>query len=191
MKNPEMLREATDKVLFGLTADDSLKQRILQNAASGRNSSSRRFFSPVPAFCAVIAMLLITVGVLNNLRPVDPAASVEMNVFSAGSVDISPSPDSEVSVLPAGFVSENVTSVEMSGYKPVTDPQECAALIAALEESELSAESVDAESAGSVVIHSSDGSSYRFDVCEPYLLSDGQCRRCETFFTLYHEISKE
>ena len=188
MKNPEMLREATDKVLFGLTADDSLKQRIFQKAASDRESSSRRLFGPVPAFCAVVAMLLITVGVLNNLAPVNPAASVEMNVFSAGSVDISPAPDYPVSVFPAGFSSEIVSSVEINEKKPVTDPEECAALIAALEESEITDQPFGADSEGQVIVHCSDGSSYQFIASEPYLSYDGQSWICESFFALYQEF---
>ena len=187
MKNPEELREVSEKVLFGLTADDSLKQRILQNAVSAGRTSSRKLFSPVPAFCTVIAMLLITVGVLNSIRPVDPAATVEMNVFSAGSVDISPSPDASDSVFPAGFQAEAVVSVELTGRNAITDPRKCRALADALMNCTVSDESPDLNDAGKVTILCDNGTIYQYNASDPYLSDDSKCWSCEEFFSLCNE----
>lgn len=187
MKNPEELREISDKVLFGLTADDSLKQRILQNAVSAGSTSSRKLFHPIPAFCTVVAMLLITVGVLNSIRPVDPAATVEMNVFSAGSVDISPSPDASDSVFPAGFQAETVVFVEMTGRNAVTDPQKCRALADALLNCTVSDESPDLNDTVKVTILCDNGDRYQYNAADPYLSDDSQCWSCENFFSLFNE----
>ncbi len=191
MKNPEELREISDKVLFGLTADDSLKQRILQNAVSTGRTSSRILFSPIPAFCTVIAMLLITVGVLNSIRPVDPAATVEMNVFSAGSVDISPSPDASDSVFPAGFQAETVVSVELAGRNAITDPQKCRALTDALMNCTVSDESPDMNDAVKMTILCDNGDSYHYNASDPYISDDSQCWSCDIFFILCSEYFNE
>ncbi len=191
MKNPEELREISDKVLFGLTADDSLKQRILQNAVSTGRTSSRKLFSPIPAFCTVIAMLLITVGVLNSIRPVDPAATVEMNVFSAGSVDISPSPDASDSVFPAGFQAETVVSVELAGRNAITDPQKCRALTDALMNCTVSDESPDMNNAVKMTILCDNGDSYHYNASDPYISDDSQCWSCDIFFSLCSEYFNE
>ena len=191
MKNPEELREISDKVLFGLTADDSLKQRILQNAVSTGRTSSRKLFSPIPAFCTVIAMLLITVGVLNSIRPVDPAATVEMNVFSAGSVDISPSPDASDSVFPAGFQAETVVSVELAGRTAITDPQKCRALTDTLMNCTVSDESPDMNDAVKMTILCDNGDRYHYNASDPYISDDSHCWSCENFFSLCNEYFNE
>ncbi len=190
MKNLEELHAVTDKVLSGLTADDSLKQRILQTAVMSGKKETKRLFSPIPAFCGVIVLLLITVGVLNNLRPVDPASSVEMNVFSAGSVEISPSPDDSDSVLPAGVNSENIVSIELSAPGIVTSADKCAALADALAKCEICEEPVEKNSDRQLIIRCKDGTQYRFSVCEP-CISNEKCWSCEEFFTLYSTFTAE
>lgn len=190
MNNPERLREITDNVLYGLTADESLKNRIIQKASVKQKKDSRPFFLPVPALCGIVALLVLTMGVLNNLRPVDPASSVEMKVFTAGSVDISPAPDSFFSDILPDLNYENVLSVELTECGVVNDPEECAELIAALQECETSSDVVSEDSGRQLIIHCSNGTVYRFSVNEPYLVGD-QCWICDSFFTLFHRFSDD
>ena len=190
MNNLEELHAVSDKVLSGLTADDSLKQRILQTAVLSGEKAQKRGFSPIPAFCSVIVLLLITVGVLNNLRPVDPASSVEMNVFSAGSVEISPSPEQSVSGLPAGIIPDNIISFELSDSVIVSSADKCAALAEALGKCITCEEPADTDSDRHLIIRCKDGNQYQFNVSEPYI-SNGLCWSCEAFFSLYKEFSAE
>ena len=94
MSDPAKLREASEKVLYGLRADDTLKQKILIKAAAGGDAGSRRAFRPLPVFCGVVAALLVAVIALNGLEPAVPAGSVEINVFAAGDNEtVSPAED--------------------------------------------------------------------------------------------------
>ena len=72
MSDPAKLREASEKVLYGLRADDTLKQKILMKAAAGGDTGSRRAFRPLPVFCGVVAALLVAVIALNGLEPAVP-----------------------------------------------------------------------------------------------------------------------
>ena len=58
MNNLEELHAVSDKVLSGLTADDSLKQRILQTAVLSGEKAQKRGFSPIPAFCSIIVLII-------------------------------------------------------------------------------------------------------------------------------------
>ena len=55
MSRIEELRQVTDQTLHGLTADDSLKFRILQKAAGGEETK-KPYFKPVPVFCVRLAL---------------------------------------------------------------------------------------------------------------------------------------
>ena len=77
MKDLNRLREVSDNVLHDLTAGESLKHRILQQAASGTGEERRRVIRLLPAFCGVIAALLVAAIALNGLSPVAPSSSVK------------------------------------------------------------------------------------------------------------------
>ena len=87
MIQPEDLRSATDKALYGLTADESLKQRILLKASQTNRTTRDSKVHPVMKLCAVVGVLLLMVVALNSVRPLSPSTPGEMNVFAAGGKD--------------------------------------------------------------------------------------------------------
>ena len=130
MSRIEELREVTDQTLHGLTADDSLKFRILQKAAGGEETK-KPYFKPVPVFCAACAVLLVMVMALNSLKPVSNTPG-EINVFAAGSTE-KPADMEQAGLLPAGFEAGSVVSVELDGVGSVTDLEKCASLAGMLD----------------------------------------------------------
>ncbi len=191
MITPEKLHEATDRALYGLTADESLKQRIFQKAAaceaSGHKITGRNI---LPAFCAVMAALVLVLTAVNSLRPVDPASTVEINVFSAGSSDKSDSADSSYPDIFDDLDSNNVISIELSDVGKITDVESCKALISLLKNSAVSADCSFVGSEHSLIIESTDGTKLSFDVTEPYIGKE-KCWSCESFFESLHNIIDE
>ena len=193
MKNPEQLREATDIVLHELTADDSLRYRILRQAAEGKGKETRRGFHPLPVFCTAVAALLIAVLVLNSLKPVNQGDPGQMNNIAAGADETVRPVDrqntSPVSVLLYDVKPEDVTSIEISGIGRTDNPQQCAELIRLLQEEASVAGSADPSAHGSVCVTLSDGTVYLIDAEEPFLIGD-VCCSCPSFFTRlrqYHQ----
>ena len=191
MKRLEELRDVTDTVLAGLTADESLKHKILQRAAEYSDESSMRSFRPLPVLCSVITVLLVAVCLLNSLHPVTPAGSVEMNVFAAGSDDIIQPEDDSVRhnenevirlILP-----EDAVSVELSGSGVINDAQQCVSLIETLCQYAVPACSDSSEGDTSVIITFSDGSVLTFKAEEPFLIGEEQWS-CPEFFRLIQQM---
>ena len=84
MNKVENLRETTDLVLRGLTADEKLRNRILKTAAGPEPADRGFFLRPVPVLCAAVAVLVIGVLALNGLRPVGTADPGELTHIAAG-----------------------------------------------------------------------------------------------------------
>ena len=191
MITPEKLHEATDRALYGLTADESLKQRIFQKAAaceaSGQKITGRNI---LPAFCAVMAALVLILTSVNGLRPVDPASTVEINVFSAGSSDKSDSAETSYPDIFDDLDSNNVISIELSDVGKITDAESCAALISLLKNSAVSADCSFTGSEHSLIIESTDGTKLSFDVTEPFIGAE-KCWSCESFFESLHKMIEE
>lgn len=188
MITPEKLHEATDRALYGLTADESLKQKILQKAAaceaSGRKISGR---SILPAFCVVMAALVLVLTAVNSLRPVDPASTVEIKVFSAGSSDETDSADSSYPDIFDDLDSNNVISIELSDVGKITDAESCAALISLLKNNAVTAECSFEGSEHSLIIESADGTKLCFNVTEPFIGTE-KSWSCESFFESLHNM---
>ena len=70
MSRPEELRQITENTLHSLIADESLKFKILQKAASSEQNDMSRQKRIIPAFCTVLAFLLIAAFSLNSIRAV-------------------------------------------------------------------------------------------------------------------------
>lgn len=188
MMGPEKLHEATEKALYNLTADESLKQRILQKAAAAEtDTQKRRRFTSIPAFCTVMAALMLILVVMNGLQPVDPAASVEINVFSAGSSqDVSVAGNEYADVLD-NLDPNQVVSVELTDVGTVSDPEACASLVSLLQHNSVSSDYSIEKAVHTLYIISSDGSSLSFVAEEPYL-SSGSTWSCVEFFDRLHHL---
>lgn len=186
MKKPEDLREVSDQVLHGLTADDSLKFRILQQAAEGKGKELRHGFHPLPVFCTAVAALLIAVLVLNSLKPVDPASPAEMNVFAAGADETAHPVDRQESISLSYVLNtvkpENVTSVASSGIGKTEKTDQCAALIRLLQEKAVITDSADPSAHESLTITFTDGTVCYIGAEEPFLIGD-VCCSCPSFFS--------
>ena len=186
MSRIEELREVTDQTLHGLTADDSLKFRILQKAAGGEETK-KPYFKPVPVFCAACAVLLVMVLALNSLKPVSNTPG-EINVFAAGSTE-KPADMEQAGLLPAGFEAGSVVSVELDGVGSVTDLEKCASLAGMLDGRASASEYAYAACGSHLKITAADGTVLTFGANEPYLIAeDGSCWSCPEFFT---ELRKE
>ena len=191
MMNPENLQQATEKALFNLTADDSLKQRILEKAAGYQTVSRKsRILTSIPAFCTVMAVLMLVLTVMNGLKPVDPASSVEINVFSAGSSDdVSPVDHTGADVFDM-LNPDTVVSVELTGIGTITDTEACSSLISLLQHSSVPTDYSFDKSAHTLYIISADGTKLTFNVEEPYL-ENGSCWSCPEFFVRLHELTDQ
>lgn len=167
----EQLREVSDQVLSGLTADDSLKYRIIQNATSSKKSHSGMAFRPVPVLCCVVALVLASACLLNSLRPVSPAGDSEIRVFAAGSTDSVHTEDKlsdrTILLILKDITPDSIASIELIGTGVVTEPSDCASLLAALQDyagtvdSVSSDERYDTVDKESIIITMDDGTVYK------------------------------
>jgi len=179
---PEELRSATDKALHGLTADESLKQRILlkasQNTQPSRNSVSR----PVLKLCAVVGVLLLMVVALNSVRPLSPSTSGEMNVFAAGGKDTaSATPFSQIDI-------DDVSGISIDG---VDYDDALGADVIRLLQSEAKETDADIPAGNNyIVIRMKNGKEYAFGISEPYVYNDSKCWTCSGLFSLLQNSEK-
>ena len=190
MNNLNEFREVTEKALYGLTADDSLKHRILQQTAQESVPPVRRPLSLISVCGAVLAILLIAVVALNNLQPVSPATPGEINVFTAGSETASaPSAGNFIPLpLERDITAEMVTSVSVAGHGTVNDSALCSRLFSILQEKSVSAEIPDASAQAELDIFLSNGTVIHFDIEEPCIIGDNGCWSCPDFFVLLHQL---
>lgn len=183
MSRPEELRQVTEKTLYGLTADDSLKCRILQKASCSTASKHRFFLRPVPVLCTVFAALLAAVIALNTLQAVPSAGPVEIKSFIAGNIIV------HSSLFPDGFDPYSVISVTVEGSGTVTDPEQCRMLISVLQDYAVPAESDALSDHSTLEITEESGGTFTFDVCNPYLSDeDHQVWSCPEFFSSFDRI---
>lgn len=186
MSRPEDLRQAAENTLYSLTADESLKFRILQSAAELSGKPSRSFPRTVPVLCTVLAVLLIAVVSLNTLQAVQNTDPANINVFAAGMTDSGNRP------LPAGIDPSSVISISMEGHEPLTSSEQCALLTGILIDQSKSADSSFSINTDKLVFTADDGSSYSFFTDDPYLSDgNGQCWSCPGFFAEFERIKSE
>ena len=185
MKKIEDLRQVTDHALYGLTADESLKFRILQKAAQPSGVHQKRVFHTVPVLCSLIALLLIAVVALNSIKPVVPSTPGEINVFAAGSKDtVEPEIYQEAVCDISDIPAASVSSIEISGLGRITDPDQCTLLVSILQEKAESADTDPAAGSVSLVIRTSEGAEYRFYANDPYLTGN-KTWSCPDFFSSF------
>ena len=183
MIQPEELRSATDKALCNLTADESLKQRILLKASQTSETSRDRISRPVLKLCAVVGVLLLMVIALNSVRPLSPSAPSEMNVFAAGGKDTS-------TVSPFSEIDAEQVSVISVGDIVYQDETLCAELIRILQ-SEAKESDAEIPSGGErIIIRMKNGTEHVFSLSEPYLFNDVKCWTCRGLFTLLQNSGK-
>ena len=188
MNKLDNLPEITDHVLHELTADESLKFRIMQTAAQGSvKKTGRSSFHPVPILCSVIAVLLLTVFALNGMKPVDPYKPGNLNVFAAGSLTTE-EPVTLVSPF-AGIDASSVRSVLWTGHGSVTSAEDCFSLVNTLQKSTGANEPSAVETENRIIITMNDGTSYSFEEKEPFLIS-GQAWECSAFFHDFHMMTE-
>ena len=192
MSDINKLREVSDQVLHELTADESLKQRILEKAADSSKASPVRTFRPLTVFCYIMVLLLAAAVALNRLQPVDPAADVEINVFAAGNKETVPPEEltEETDRILAGIDPEEVVTVKFSESDTITDPELCASLIRILIDDATPAEEPETDYGEKLIIRTERGSEIVFETAAPYLVGD-RCWICQSFFSLLQEITDE
>ena len=179
MIQPEELRSATDKALYGLTADESLKQRILLKASQTSQSRRDNVFRPVMKLCAVVGVLLLMVIALNSVRPLSPSTPGEMNVFAAGGKDTAGTPFSQIDLNDVSGVT--VGSVDYHDKTQYTE------LIRILQTESKETDAETPENGERIVIRMKDGKEYSFGISEPYVFNEDKCWTCSGFFTLLQD----
>ena len=169
MSRPEELRQITENTLHSLIADESLKFKILQKAASSEQNDMSRQKRIIPAFCTVLAFLLIAVFSLNS--------------FVAGGSDAA------VSLFPEDFDPDSVLSVEMEHVGTISDPDQCHALAQLLLQQSTQADHADPVADGKLIVSGSEGQTYVFQIRDPYLISEsGICWSCPGFFSEFSNM---
>ena len=185
MSSPEDLRQITENTLHSLVADESLKYRILQKAASSEQIDRSRRKKLIPVFCTVLAALLIAAVSLNSLQSVPSSGPGELNSFTAGNTD------DASSVFPENFNPDSVVSLEVERLGTIVDADQCSALSKLLLNQSVPADIADPAEDGRLIVTTSDGNSYVFITGNPYLISpDQQCWSCPAFFREINSIIK-
>lgn len=184
MSSPEELRQVTEKTLHSLIADESLKFRILQKAASSEQNDSSRRKNLIPAFCTILAVLLIAAVSLNSIRTVPASVPGELNSFTAGGTD------SDIPLLfPEGFHPDTVVSIEMENVGTVDDPEQCAALANILLHQSVQVAEPDSVIDGKLFVTTSEGQIYTFHISDPYLTGGNHiCWSCPGFFSDFNKM---
>lgn len=183
MNNLNNFRDITDKALCGLTADESLKQRILQRAADSSVSPAKKPLFLIPVCCTVLAVLLIAVSFLNGLQPVSPATPGEINVFTAGNHDSSYSADQNLCPVDQSISADNIASIIFTDFGVIEDPSLCSLLFSTIQEKSVPSDSPAAAERMELTIIVNDGTEIHFDTEDPYIIGD-QCWYCPEFFEL-------
>ena len=191
MNNLKDLRAVTDKVLYGLTADDSLKHRILQQASQQEQKSEKKPFHLIPVLCSVLTFLLITSVVLNRLQPVSPTVPGEINVFTAGSDSIPSAQKNGSCPVDPSVSADNVIFIELAGSGSTSAPQQCAQLFIALRDQSVPADAELLSSGSELTISLLDGSEIRFSAENPYIAAGEECWMCPAFFELADQFLTE
>ena len=183
MSRPEELRQITENTRHSLIADESLKFKILQKAASSEQNDMSRQKRIIPAFCTVLAFLLIAVFSLNSIRAVPGSEPGELNSFVAGGSDAA------VSLFPEDFDPDSVLSVEMEHVGTISDPDQCHALAQLLLHQSTQADHADPVADGKLIVSGSEGQTYVFQIRDPYLISEsGICWSCPGFFSEFSNM---
>lgn len=187
----ENLPEVTDRALFGLRADDALKQRILAAAVHQEGSSSgavkplRSFRKPlrlVPAVLSAVAVMLLCVFLLNGKSPLLPEGDKNLiHSFSAGG--------DAGSVSFASFAAEDplvLEAVELLSAGRVEDAAFVSHCIDALKnQSEPVSSDASLPLNDRLNLFDRNGLLCSLPVSAPYVGWADGVRRCDSFFALF------
>ena len=176
MINPEELRTATEKALSGLTADESLKQKILLKASETAPRNHSILTHPVFRLCTVAAVLLLMVVSLNSIRPLTHSTTGEMTVFAAGGKDTT------YDTLFDQINIDDVTCISFGNEKSVMNEQ-CTSLIHTLQSKARKSDEDVLETNDQIIISMKDGTDLVFSVQEPYLFRGNDVWICPEFFS--------
>ena len=179
MIQPEELRSATDKALYSLTADESLKQRILLKASQTTQTHRDSVFRPVMKLCAVVGVLRLMVIALNSVRPLSPSSPGEMNVFAAGGKDTAGTSFPQIDI-------DHVSGISVGGID-YQDETQYTELIRILQNESKETDALIPENGERIVIRMEDGKEYAFGISEPYVFTDDKCWTCSGFFKLLQD----
>ena len=179
MSKPEELRLVAENTLNGLTADDSMKFRILQKAAGDAESKRVRILRPVSVLCTVLAVMLVAVIALNTLQAVPSAGPGNINSFTAGSAD------SDAHLFPEGFDPDSVTSVSFNGFI-ISDSGKCTELVSTLIERASETNPPEISAGSPLEISDGRGITVTFTAEAPFLIGDdGRTWFCSEFFDAF------
>ena len=186
MNKPEELRAITENTLHELTADDSLKFRILQAAADTKQAKPGKALRPVSAVCISMAVLLLSVFALNKINPVSSAGPVNIHSFIAGSMEIVRSDP-----LPSGFGPDTAVSVSYDDYGIVSEPDQCHILLRILKDKSTITDGKALSADRKLTITAESGKQITFMTCDPFLIGeDGRCWSCPDLFSELADMKK-
>lgn len=194
MNKLDHLPEYTDRVFHGLRADNSLKQRILQEAVSSRDASSRPFsfgFRPGPVLCSIAAVMLIVLTVIGS-RVAIPAAPEPGKIvsFAAGKQGSSAAPESVFLIRLEDLDPGKVLSMEIPGLGKVTDPENCAELTRILQNESVPAASAETTAYSDSLIITTGERTIQIKIQAPFLSMEKSLEN-HHFFEQFSEMTAE
>ena len=194
MKQLDHFPEYTKQVLSGLTADESLKNRILMKAAGDTGAErafSRLFLRSVP-YLAAAACLVLCFGIL-FLGMQKPLSSQnepgDIHVFTAGQQDPVVAGNETDSIQFGAIDPGDVVALSWSDIGEISDPEKCRKLAETLLASSVSADAAEEEFNATLTVKTADGKTMRYAVSEPYLWNNG-CWDCRVFFDMFREYAE-
>ena len=191
MTDLKQLREVTEKTLYGLTADDTLKQRILEKSIASV-PKNKRIIRLVPVFSAVFTVLLVAAFVLNGLKPVSPAEPGDINVFTAGNENSRNSESDFFQLIEQNDFCDEIISIGIEKLGLVGNHDSCCELICTFLDNSEHSETTELSVPVMMTVTLKDGTNILLEVEEPYIKQNGVCRKCAEFFSLFHQmVSKE
>lgn len=182
MNTLEKLPEITEKAFGGLTADESLKFRILKKASASTAAEKRSLLRPAIALVSAAALMVGALLVLNSRDAVpSPEETPVLRSFPAGAVS------SESGILPADVVAFGAESIETAAHGKVTESQVLEALLKALASAGIAETPADFSAEDELVLRCRNGAVYSWSLHEPYLSSGEGTWYCPAFFRLLGE----
>ena len=184
MNRLEKLPEITEKALGGLTADESLKYRILKSAAESKPAGERSFLRPVfGLLCAtaVMVFVLLALGGRPGLDP-SPTEAPVLRSFTAGGGPL------QAEAFPATLTAGKAVSADIASLGTIEDEKNLGLITEALAEAEPAPLPDGASSDPGLVLRLADGSEFSFALSDPYLISGSSAWTCPRFFEIISQL---
>lgn len=176
MNRLENLPEITAKALGGLSADEALRCRILNQARSGNASPEKRsFLRPALSLAAAAAALALVLFLLNGTETLPEPEPVLRHLSAGGAVV-------QAALLPESLKADAVESVALLPGTPA-DANKKDALLQTLRQ----AEPVNAQVSQwsrQLMIREKDGTTHIWEAEPPYLTDGAVVWSCPAFFEL-------